>query len=124
MTRPPPDCRTASGPVPGPARPGLGAGLAWALVLGLCGAHSLAIGAAVLLFVIYLWTDFPLNYASIGMVAYLLAVPLGLVASGALAGFLQRGGGGRWLAAALAATAVFLVHLTSAMVVAPAAALA
>src|SRR5262249_11516167 len=83
-----------------------------------------AIAAAVVLFGIYLWTDFPLNYASLGMVAYLLAIPLGLVTTGTLVAFLRDGGLGRWLAAVAASIAVFLVHLTSAMVVAPAAALA
>ena len=33
-------------------------------------------------FLVYVWTDFPINYVAFGMVPYFLAVPLGLVATG------------------------------------------
>ena len=46
---------------------------------------------------LYVWTDFPINYAAFGMLPYLLAIPLGLVATGAFCRYLDRGGlaGGR-----------------------------
>lgn len=44
---------------------------------------------AVALFLVYLWTDFPINYAEFGMLPYLLAVPLALAATLALARSLE-----------------------------------
>jgi hypothetical protein len=87
--------------------------------LGRCAAAA-ALGA-VLLFLVYIWTDFPIQYATYGMVPYLLAVPLGLVAAGLVAGYLARPGLGWWVGAAAGSTLVVLVHFTSAMVVVPAA---
>ena len=76
---------------------------------------------AVLLFLIYIWTDFPIKYVPFGMVPYFLAIPLGLAATGAFARFLDRGGAGNWLFATLLMSLAFLVHFTTAMVAAPAA---
>jgi hypothetical protein len=98
----------------------------WLVAAG-CLAWRLSAGAsatAVLLFLAYLWTDFPINYASLGMVPYLLAIPLSLVATGAFGRFLDAGGFGRWLIASALCSAAFLVHLTSAMIIAPAGAIA
>jgi hypothetical protein len=83
-----------------------------------------AVATSVLLFLTYVWTDFPIQYATFGMLPYFLAIPLGLAVTLALARFLERGGPWWWLGAAAGAAAVVLVHLTAAMVVAPAAALA
>ena len=47
---------------------------------------------AVALFLIYVWTDFPINYAAFGMLPYLLAIPLGLVATGAFFRYCETGG--------------------------------
>ena len=77
---------------------------------------------AVALFVLYVWTDFPINYAAFGMLPYLLAIPLGLVATGIFARYVECGGFGPWLASAVAMALVVLVHFTSAMIVAPASA--
>ena len=52
------------------------------------------------------------------------AIPLALVATGAFARFLTRGGAINWLIAAALMSLAVLVHLTTAMVVVPAAALA
>lgn len=87
-------------------------------------AAGCTIVAAVLLFLIYFWTDFPVNYAAFGMLPYLLAIPLGLAATGVFCGYLERGGFRLWLASALLMAVVVLVHLTSAMIVVPAAGLA
>lgn len=94
-----------------------GSGLLWRVSWG-------GIAASVLLFLVYVWTDFPINYAGYGMLPYLLAIPLGLVATGVFCQYLDRGGWAWWLFSAIAMIGVVLVHLTSAMIVAPAAALA
>jgi hypothetical protein len=78
---------------------------------------------AVLLALLYIWTDFPINYVSFGMLPYFLAIPLGLVATGAFARFLTRGGATNWLISAGLLGSAFLVHLTTAMVMIPAAVL-
>jgi hypothetical protein len=88
------------------------------------GASTTAVVAGLVLFELYFWSDFAIGYAVMGMVGYLLSVPLGLLAIAAITSYLERGGFGRWLGAASASAAVFLVHLTSAMLVGPAAALA
>jgi hypothetical protein len=85
---------------------------------GLSGGSALA---AVALWLVYLWTDFPIQYATYGMVPYFLAVPLGLLTTGAIVTYLDRGGAVRWAAAAVGSSLVALVHFTLAMVVAPAA---
>ena len=84
----------------------------------------LAVLLAVGFYVIYFWTDFPAKYAELGMLNYLLAVPLGLIAAAALARYCERGGIRRWFWAWLASSSVFLVHLTSPMFVGPAVILA
>ncbi len=78
--------------------------------------------AAVTLFLIYVWTDFPINYAGFGMLPYLLAIPLGLTATAAFVRYIETGGALRWLIAASLMILVVLVHFTSAMIVAPTAA--
>jgi hypothetical protein len=76
---------------------------------------------AVCLSMLYFWTDWPINYAMFGMVPYLLAIPLGLIAVASTAAYIGRGGMLRWLVAALSCGVCVLVHFTSAMIVAPAA---
>jgi len=83
-----------------------------------------AAAAAVWLYLIYIWADWPINYVSLGMVPYFLAIPLSLVAAGAFGRFVEAGGLGRWLAASLLCSGAFLVHLTAGMIVAPAGAIA
>ena len=78
--------------------------------------------ASVGFFLVYVWTDFPINYAAFGMLPYLLAVPLGLAAAGAFCRYCERSKFGWWLVSAGLMTLVVLVHFTSVMVVAPAAA--
>ena len=75
---------------------------------------------AVALYLAYFWTDFPFYYVMVGMIAYAVSVPLGLLTVGALAAYLARGGPGRWLGAAAACAGVFLIHPTSPMLVGPA----
>ncbi len=91
-----------------------GAGLVWGL-----SAPAIALG--LLLWLVYVWTDFPIQYVNFGMLPYFLAIPMGVLATALLGRFLGRGGWGNWLAAVLASSLVVLVHFTSAMVVAPAA---
>lgn len=96
--------------------------IAWGA--GLWNARGRTASIAVLLFLVYVWTDFPINYAGFGMLPYLLAIPLGLAATGAFCRYLERGGRCWWLVSAALMVGAVLVHLTSSMVVAPAAALA
>jgi hypothetical protein len=79
-----------------------------------------AIFLAVLLDLIYVWTDFPLRYVDFGMVAFFVAVPFGVLATAAVTLYLESGGFGRWLAAALAAALLVLMHITAPLVVVPA----
>jgi hypothetical protein len=79
---------------------------------------------AVVLDLLYIWTDFPINYVTFGMLPYFLAVPVGLAATGAFARFLARGGPIDWLVTAVLMSMAFLFHLTTAMVIVPAAAAA
>lgn len=97
----------------------------WLVLLSawILGVGGRAIAAAVGLFLVYVWTDFPINYAAFGMLPYLLAIPLGLVAASALARYLDRGGLRRWLLATALGSLALLVHLTTALILVPAAAL-
>jgi hypothetical protein len=88
------------------------------------GLRAGAIATSVLAFLIYLWTDFPLNYAAFGMLPFFLGIPLGLLATILFTRYLERGGFVWWLAAALVSSLAWLVHLTTAQVVVPAALLA
>ncbi|WP_406695392.1 hypothetical protein V5E97_30655 [Singulisphaera sp. Ch08] len=98
----------------------------WLIAWGasLWNARGGAVALSVLLFLIYVWTDFPINYAGFGMLPYLLAIPVGLAATGAFCRYLERGGIRWWLVSTALMVGVVLVHLTGSMVVAPAAALA
>jgi hypothetical protein len=89
------------------------AGALWRLPAG-------SVGWAVVLSLVYVWGDFPINYAEFGMVPYLLAIPLGLMTLALVTNYLERGGGLRWLGMAAAMSFLVLVHFTSALTVAPA----
>ncbi len=90
----------------------------WASVL--FGAKPSGVAGSIAFYQVYFWTDFPKNYAGFGMVSFLLAIPLGLVAVASLCKYLEAGGWWRWVGAAAACSAVFFVHITSPMVVGPA----
>ncbi len=79
---------------------------------------------AVSLVLLYVWTDFPINYVTFGMLPYFLGIPVGLVATAIFTRYLMLGGLVNWLLAASLMSLAVLVHLTTAMVVAPAALLA
>jgi hypothetical protein len=98
------------------------AALPWLVAMGSAGfgARPRGVVLAVGLYLVYFWTAFPVAYAEFGMTAYLLSVPVGLWAVAMVARFLDRGGLARWLGATIACGLVFLVHLTSVMVVGPA----
>ncbi len=76
---------------------------------------------ALTLFLIYVWTDFPIRYVQLGMVPYFLGIPLALAGTGAFARFLSFGGALNWLVAAVLTSLALLVHFTTAMVAVPAA---
>ena len=77
---------------------------------------------SICLYLIYIWTDFPIAYVTFGMLPYFLGMPLGLLALAELVRFVERGGFGGWLASSILMSLCVLVHFTAAMVVAPAAA--
>jgi hypothetical protein len=85
------------------------------------GARGWSAVTAALLSLVYLWTDWPINYVTFGMLPYFLGIPLALVATASFAGFLERRSLAHWLGATALASLAFLVHLTTAMVIAPAA---
>jgi hypothetical protein len=91
----------------------VGAGWLWRL-------PSPAVFVAVLLDLIYVWTDFPLRYVEFGMQAFFVGIPLGLLTTAATTLALEEGGFRRWLAAWLTAALLVLVHVTAPLVVAPA----
>ncbi len=95
----------------------VGVGWLWRLRAG-------AILVAVLLDLIYVWTDFPLRYVEFGMQAFFVGIPLGLLTMATTTVALESGGFRRWLAAALTAALLVLVHVTAPLVVAPALAMA
>lgn len=99
------------------------AAVPWLIVWAGClwGARGDALAIAVFLFLAYFWTDFPIQYATFGMLPYLVSIPFGLVALAFVTRFLERGGLMRWAFAALSCSVLVLVHFTAAMVVAPAA---
>jgi hypothetical protein len=102
------------------------AAVPWLFVLA-CGLWRIPAGGtaiAVLLLLMYIWTDFPIRYVQLGMVPYFLMIPLALAGTGAFARFLDSGGAINWLTAAVLMSLALLVHLTAVMVALPAAALA
>jgi hypothetical protein len=74
---------------------------------------------AVSLGLVYIWTDFPINYAGLGMVPYFVAIPLSLAGLAAFARFLESGGALNWWTATVTISLAFLAHLTSLIVIAP-----
>ncbi|MDR3636923.1 MAG: hypothetical protein P4L84_24165 [Isosphaeraceae bacterium] len=94
-----------------------GAGLLWRLGPG-------AIGLAVFFYTATIWSVPLIGYLELGMVAFFLAIPLGLFTTALVVRFVEQGGFGRWCAAAAGSAALVLVHITAPLVAAPAAALA
>ncbi len=99
--------------------------IAWATVVwggrGRGRGRADAVLVAVLLSLIYLWTDFPLEYAGFGMVSYLLAIPLGVLVAGLIARWIELGGLWRWVSAAFGSTLLVLVHPLAVLIVGPSA---
>jgi hypothetical protein len=79
---------------------------------------------AVLLSLVYIWTDWPINYVTFGMLPYFLGIPVALLATSVFTRFLSGRSAGSWIVATALLSLAVLVHLTTAMVAAPAALLA
>lgn len=95
-----------------------------AIACWLLGVRGWPATLAVTLCLAYIWTDWPINYVTFGMLPYFLGVPVAAVATSAFAWYLERRGLASWAAAAVLMSLAVLVHLTTAMVIAPAALLA
>ncbi len=95
-----------------------------AIATALWGGKIDAVVAGTLLFLIYLWVDFPLQYAGFGMTSFLLMVPFGALSLRLIDLYVHRGGYTRWLYAVLGSVMVVFLHPLSVFTVAPAAALA
>lgn len=80
-----------------------------------------AVLAGVGVFLVYIWSDFPMNYAAYGMLPYLLAVPFGLLATGLFHRYAVGEGLRWWVASAAAMPLLMMVHFTVGLIVAPAA---
>jgi hypothetical protein len=102
------------------------AAVPWLIVLScsLWRVPARGVALAVLLDLLYIWTDFPINYVFWGMVPYFLAIPVGLAGTAAFARFLTGGGPPAWCLSVGLLSSAFLIHFTTAMIVVPAAALA
>jgi hypothetical protein len=86
--------------------------------------QSSGVLVAVIFSLIYFWSDFPVKYTGLGMLNYLLSIPLGLICVAGLTAYFEKGGFWRWCWACGSASSVFLVHVTSPLIVGPAGLLA
>lgn len=105
----------------------LGAGIAPWLIVAAGWAWRIrptGLACALVLYALYIWTDFPINYVGFGMVPYFLGIPVALIAAGVFARYLESGRRSSWLSAALLMSLAVLIHLTTAMILVPSAALA
>jgi hypothetical protein len=102
------------------------AGVPWLIVAAalVWRAGPVAIAVSVLFFLLYVWTDFPIGYTAIGMIAYFLVIPLALLVTAVLTVYIERGGWWWWVASAFGSAFLVMVHITSPMIVVPAAGLA
>ena len=73
----------------------------WLIAARLLGSSACAAGprrSPSLLALLYIWTDWPINYVTFGMLPYFLGIPLALVATAAFARFLERRTSATWIA--------------------------
>lgn len=76
---------------------------------------------AAVVWLLYVWTDFPIQYVGFGMVPYFLAIPLALATLRVCVAWLENGGKRRWLGMTALLAATTLTHFTALMVLVPAA---
>ncbi|MBI1324489.1 hypothetical protein GC170_15070 [bacterium] len=85
-------------------------------------ARSRIAGAlAAVVWMLYIWSDFPIQYVGFGMVPYFLAIPLALATLRVCVAWLENGGTARWLGMTFLLAATTLTHFTALMVLVPAA---
>ncbi len=92
-----------------------------ALAARLLGVRGWTCASAVAIALGYLWTDWPINYVTFGMLPYFVGVPVAMVATAAFGRFLERPGVILWGTSAALMSLAVLIHLTTAMLIAPAA---
>jgi len=79
---------------------------------------------AAVIWLAYVWTDFPIQYVGFGMVPYFLSIPLALATLRVCVTWLDTGGGRRWLGMTALLAATTLTHFTALMVLVPSAGVA
>ena len=94
-----------------------------AIAAAIAGSGAIGSLTSACLFLVYLWTDFPINYAAFGMIPYLASIPIAAIAIACVSRYLSRGSIRWWIAAAIACSFTLFTHATTAMIVVPAAGL-
>ncbi len=79
---------------------------------------------AAVIWLAYVWTDFPVQYVGFGMVPYFLSIPLAIATLRVCVSWLEAGGSRRWLGMTALLAATTLTHFTALMVLVPAAVVA
>lgn len=94
--------------------------VAWASA-GLCKSWSVGFLSAMV-WLVYIWTDFPIQYIGFGMLPYFFSIPLALATLRCCCDWLELGGFRRWFMMTTLLGLTILVHFTALMVIGPAAA--
>ncbi|MFM1800839.1 MAG: hypothetical protein RJA81_191, partial [Planctomycetota bacterium] len=74
-----------------------------------------------LCFLLYVWTDFPIQYVGFGMLPYFLSIPLALATLRVCCNWLSQGKFQQWAGMTVLLSLTVMVHFTALMVLGPAA---
>jgi hypothetical protein len=84
-------------------------------------ASSKAAGASSsILYLLYIWTDFPIQYVGFGMIPYFLSIPLAMATLRTCCAWLQEKRTSLWLGMTALLCIATLVHFTALMILGPA----
>lgn len=93
--------------------------VAWAAA-GLCHSSAVGFGSGIV-WLIYLWTDFPIQFIGFGMVPYFLSIPSALATLRVCCNWLESGRLSPWIGMTALLSITILIHFTALMVLGPAA---
>ena len=93
--------------------------VAWSAA-GLCHSSAVGFGAGIG-WLIYLWTDFPIQYIGFGMIPYFLSIPVALATLRVCCDWLGSSRFMPWLGMTVLLSLTILIHFTALMVLGPAA---